>query len=274
MKFNLLLSATAFLLFFTACNNEKDKKDETMKEPKLMEENASYELDTVTRNNYIVYDDNIVGKRPVVLVFPEWWGLNEYAKSRARDLAKLGYMAMAVDMYGDGKMGTDPRIAGELAGPFYANPGLATPIFKAAIDKLGTYQQSDMSQVAAIGYCFGGAQVLNLAKMGEDLKAVVSFHGNLNVVPATKDKLKAEVLVCHGEADSFVPMAEVEQFKKQMDSIGAKYSVKIYPGATHAFTNPEATEAGKKFNIPVKYDAAADSASWSEMKSFFKRILK
>jgi dienelactone hydrolase len=273
MKRISLCSFFALAILFSACKNGKDKKEETMKEPKLKEETVSYELDSVTRNNYLAYDDNIEGKRPVVLVFPEWWGLNEFTKGRARELAKLGYMAMAVDMYGDGKMGTDPKLAGELSGPFYANPGLVKPIFDAALNKLRTYSQSDMDHVGAIGYCFGGSEVLNLAKMGEDLKGVVSFHGNLNVMPPAKDKLKAEVLVCHGEADSFVPMTEVETFKKQMDSVGAKYAVKLYPGATHAFTNPEATEVGKKFNLPVQYNAAADTASWSEMKSFFNRVL-
>lgn len=274
MKSSLLINAFAIILFFAACKNGKDKKEETMKEPKLKEETVSYKTDSVTRNNFIAYDENIEGKRPVVLVFPEWWGLNDFSKGRARELAKLGYMAMAVDMYGDGKMGTDPKIAGELSGPFYANPELVKPIFAAAINKLSSYAQSDMSKVGAIGYCFGGSEVLNLAKMGENLKAVVSFHGNLNVVPPSKDKLKAEVLVCHGEADSFVPMSDVELFKKQMDSVAAKYSVKVYPGATHAFTNPEATEAGKKFGIPVEYNAAADSSSWKEMKSFLGKVFQ
>ena len=245
-----------------------------MKEAKLKEETVTYKLDSSTRNNFVVYDENIEGKRPAVLVIHEWWGLNDYAKMRVRELAKLGYIAMAVDMYGDGKMGDDPTTAQNLATPFYAKPETAKPIFDAALKKLKGFAQTDATKIAAIGYCFGGAQVLNLAKMGEDLKGVVSFHGNLNVVPANKGLLKAQILVCHGGADPFVPQTEVDQFKKQMDSIGAKYTLKVYEGATHAFTNPNATAMGEKFKLPIKYNAAADTASWKDMKDFFLQIFQ
>lgn len=245
-----------------------------MKEPKLKEENVTYTGDSITMNGYVVYDENIEGTRPAVLVVHEWWGLNDYAKMRARELAKLGYIAMAVDMYGDGKQADNPDSAGKLATPFYTNPQMAKTRFDAALAKLKTYSQADNNKVAAIGYCFGGAMVLNMAKLGDDLTGVVSFHGNLNVVPADKDLLKAQILVCHGAADPFVPQAEVDIFKKQMDSIGATYTFKAYPGAVHAFTNPNATAMGEKFKIPIKYDAAADSASWQDMKNFFNTIFK
>jgi dienelactone hydrolase len=272
LSFSILLPAVIGL--FTSCKNIDKKKEPEMKEPKLNEQTVSYQLDSSTRNNFVVYDENIEGKRPVVFVIHEWWGLNDYIKMRARELAKLGYIAMAIDMYGDGKTGPDPEQAGKLATPFYMNPASITPIYTAALKKIQEFPQADTNQKAAIGYCFGGAMVLNLAKMGEDLDGVVSFHGNLNVVPANKDLLKAQILVCHGGADPFVPQAEVDQFKKQMDSIGARYTFKVYDSATHAFTNPDATETGKKFNIPVKYDAAADSASWKDMKDFFKKIFQ
>lgn len=270
---NLFIILMSAAVAFSACKDSK-KKEPAMKEPKLKEEMVSYPLDSSTRNNFIVYDENLEGKRPVVYVIHEWWGLNDYTKMRARELAKLGYFAVAIDMYGDGKMGPDPDAAGKLATPFYMKPEMAKPVFEAAMEKTKSFPQADVSKAAAIGYCFGGAQVLNLAKMGEDLKGVVSFHGNLTVVPANKDLLKAQVLVCHGAVDPFVPETEVQQFKKQMDSIGAKYTFKAYAGATHAFTNPQATELGEKFKIPVKYDAAADSASWNDMKTFFAEIFK
>ena len=181
---------------------------------------------------------------------------------------------MAIDMYGNGKRGDNPDTAGKLAGPFYQNPASAKPYFDAAIARLNKYSQTDTSKYGAIGYCFGGAQVLNMAKMGENFKAVVSFHGNLNAAPAQKDMLKAQILVCHGGADPFVPQAEVDQFKKQMDSIGAKYTFKVYDSATHAFTNPNATAMGEKFKIPIKDNAAADTASWKDMKEFFNTVFK
>lgn len=269
-----ILAAT---IFFSSCNNAGDQKDTDTKDstamtPKLKEENITYTGDNTTMNGYIVYDENKEGARPAVLVVHEWWGLNDYTKLRARQLAELGYIALAVDMFGNGKTADNPKDAGSLATPFYENPQMAKARFDAALEKIRTYPQTDTSKIAAIGYCFGGAQVINMAKLGDDLKGVVSFHGNLNVVPAKKELLKAEILVCHGAADPFVPQAEVDQFKKQMDSIGAKYTFKAYEGAVHAFTNPEATEKGQQFNIPIKYDAAADSASWNDMKTFFGRI--
>ena len=266
-------SLTLFVVLFSCKNNDKEKEPE-MKEPKLKEEIVSYKLDSSSRTNFVVYDEKIEGKRPAVLVIHEWWGLNDYAKMRARELAKLGYIAMAVDMYGDGKMGDDPDAAGKLATPFYMKPEIAKPIFDAALEKLKGFSQTDATKVAAIGYCFGGAQVINLAKMGEDLKGVVSFHGNLAVMSPNKDLLKAQVLVCHGGADPFVPQTEVDLFKKQMDSVGAKYTFRVYEGATHAFTNPNATAMGEKFKMPIKYDAAADSASWKDMKDFFQQIFQ
>jgi dienelactone hydrolase len=265
-----LLAAT---IFVAACNNDK-KTGQDMKEPKLKEENITYTGDSITMNGYVVYDENTEGARPAILVVHEWWGLNDYAKMRARELAKLGYIAMALDMYGNGAQADNPDSAGKLATPFYMNPQMAKTRFEAALAKLKTYSQADGNKIAAIGYCFGGAQVLNMAKMGVDLKGVVSFHGNLTVVPTIKELLKAQVLVCHGAADPFVPQAEVDQFKKQMDSIGAKYTFKAYEGATHAFTNPNATAMGEKFKIPIKYDAAADTASWNDMKTFFNQVFK
>jgi dienelactone hydrolase len=259
---------------FAACNNEPKQATAETKSPSYKEENITYTGDSVTMNGYIVYDENKEGARPAVLVIPEWWGLNDYAKSRAKQLAELGYIAMAIDMYGNGKQADNPDSAGKYATPFYQHPQMAKARFDAALAKLKTYTQTDASKVAAIGYCFGGAQVLNMAKLGEDLKGVVSFHGNLNVVPANKELLKAEVLVCHGAADPFVPQAEVEQFKKQMDSIGAKYTFVAYDSAVHAFTNPNATAMGEKFKIPIQYNAAADAASWKDMKTFFTRIFQ
>jgi dienelactone hydrolase len=262
------------VILLTSYNNNDKKKEAEMKEPKLKEEIVSYQLNGSAMNNFVVYDDNRDGKRPAVLVIHEWWGLNDYAKMRARELAKLGYIAMAVDMYGNGKSADNPVDAQNLAMPFYQNPSLAKPIFDAALTKLKAFSQTDSAKLAAIGYCFGGAQVLNLARMGEDLKGVVSFHGNLAVTTPDKKLLKADILVCHGAADPYVPQEEVIKFKKQMDSIGAKYTFKAYEGALHAFTNPNATAIGEKFKISVKYDAAADADSWNDMKVFFSKIFQ
>jgi dienelactone hydrolase len=237
-------------------------------------EEVDYSAGGVNMKGYVAYDSTYNKKRPVVLVVPEWWGVTEYTKRRARQLAELGYIAMVVDMYGDGKIAADPAEATHLSLPFYHDPQLAKSHFDAALAKVEEYKQADKKKIAAIGYCFGGGMVLNIARMGEPLNGVVSFHGSLIGVPADKKLLKAKILVCHGADDKFVSPDDVGLFKKQMDSIGADYTLKIYPNATHAFTNPDATELGKKFSMPIAYNAAADAASWADMKEFFGKLFK
>jgi dienelactone hydrolase len=240
----------------------------------IKEENITYIVEGVTLNGFVAYDSEIKGKRPAILVVHEWWGLNDYAKSRARQLASLGYIAMAVDMFGNGKIAANPTEAQELTRPFYQNPQLGKTRLDAAIKRIKEYPQTDAANVAAIGYCFGGSVVLNSAKLGADLKGVVSFHGGLAGVPASKNLLKAKVLVCHGGSDKFVSQHDVSAFRHQLDSIGASYTFKVYVNATHAFTNPNATAVGKQFNMPIEYNAKADKDSWNDMKVFFSSLFK
>lgn len=270
-----ITAAILLLLSAMACNTENKKDPAAPDKPDLgiREETVEYSIDTLKMQGYLAYDTAGTDKKPVVLVVPEWWGLNDYTRSRVRQLAELGYVAMAVDMYGNGMTAEDPTRAGELASPFYTDVAMAKSRFDAAMEKVKTVPMADPNRIAAIGYCFGGAQVLNMARLGESLKAVVSFHGNLVGVPPVKENIKAAVLICHGEADQFVTPAEVDKFKKQMDSVGVVYLFKSYPNATHAFTNPAATETGKKYNMPIEYNAAADSASWNDMKAFFQQHL-
>lgn len=238
----------------------------------IKEESVTYTLDGVTFKGAVFYDQNIKGKRPGILVVHEWWGFNDYSKMRARKLAELGYIALAVDMYGDGKNAANPTEAQNLAMPFYKDPELAKARLDAALVKLKEFPQTDVNQLAAIGYCFGGSVVLNAVKLGENLKGVVSFHGGLAGVPVDKSLLKAQILVCHGAADKFVSLHDVDVFKHQLDSIGAPYTFKVYANATHAFTNPESTKVGEKFNMPIAYNAEADKNSWNDMKEFFTKL--
>lgn len=274
MKYFSFIAIT-IILSIAGCNsNETTEKETAAAIPVIKTEDVSYTSDSAKLTGFIAYDSAINKKLPVVLIVHEWWGLNDYVKSRAKQLAGLGYLAMAVDMYGDGKTGNNPDEAGKLAMPFYQNPAFAKSRFDAALAKVKAYGQADTTQIAAIGYCFGGSMVLNMAKLGEGLNGVVSFHGNLAGVPTDKSLLKSKILVCHGADDQFVKPEEVATFKKQMDSIGADYTFKQYTGATHAFSNPAATEWGLKFKIPIAYNAAADSASWQDMKDFFGKIFK
>lgn len=275
MYFKLIIISLFIASTSVSCSDQTSSTEkETHKDSvsvAIKEEPVSYTLDGKNYNGYVTYDSNANGKRPAVLVVHEWWGLNDYSRMRAKKLAELGYIAMAVDMYGDGKTGEDPKAAMALATPYYKDPTLAKTRLDAAINKLKTYPQTDSSRMAAIGYCYGGFIVLNAAKLGADLKGVVSFHGDLSGVPVNKDLMKAKILVCHGDSDQFVN-GEVEGFKKSMDSAKVDYTFKHYANATHAFTNPAATENGKKFNMPIQYNAAADSASWKDMKDFFGKI--
>ena len=279
MKINLLtVSALALSLITFSCNESSKPvditADETVAVPQLHESQVSYTADSATMNGYVVYSDSFSGKRPAVLVVHEWWGLNDYAKNRAKQLAQMGYVAMAVDMFGNGQTATTPEEAQKLATPFYQNPQLTKTRLDAALAQLKSMEQTDTSKTAAIGYCYGGYVVLNAAKLGADLDGVVSFHGDLSGANPDKNLLKSQILVCHGAADPFVPQPMVDKFKKQMDSVGANYSFIAYPDATHAFTNPEATDKGKKFNLPIAYNEAADKKSWEDMKAFLGRIFR
>ena len=277
LLFPLVLFSASLFIF--SCNDQAEEPtpEETAAktvEPKYAIESVTYKDDTTTLQGVIAYDANDSSKRPAVLVVPEWWGVEDFTKSRASELVKLGYVAMTVDMYGNGKVVDNPKDAGATAMPFYTNPQMAKKRLEAALNEIKKHPRVDASRVGAIGFCFGGSMVLNAVKTGEDLKAVVSFHGGLEGVPPQKDKLKSKILVCHGGNDSFVPQAQVDAFKKQMDSVGASYEFIVYPGATHAFTNPKADERAKAFGLPIAYNSAADSASWNDMKTFFEKNLK
>jgi dienelactone hydrolase len=209
MRIPFLFAPIISALVFISCNNSEsdsttDKKDSITSAAQLKEESISYNSSNTTMNGYVIYNDQTQDKRPAVLVVHEWWGMNDYSKRRARELAGLGYVAMAVDMFGNGQTASDPDEAMKLAGPFYQNTQLIKSRFEAALAKLKTLPQVDTNNIAAIGYCYGGFIVLNAAKLGEPLKGVVSFHGNLGGVTPDKNLLKAKVLVLHGEADPIV----------------------------------------------------------------------
>ena len=228
--------------------------------------------DGTNLKGYVAFNQKQKGKRPAVIVVPEWWGNGEYTRMRARKLAELGFIALAADMYGEGKMGITPAEAQALATPFYKDPQLGKVRLAAALKTIKTYPQTDASKVVAIGYCFGGSMVLNAAKMGMDLKGVVSFHGGLATVPATAGSTKAKILVCHGAADKFISSDEKAIFKANLDSLKVPYTFIEYANATHAFTNAQSTATGKKFSMPIEYNEAADKKSWLDMRIFFKQL--
>jgi dienelactone hydrolase len=283
-SFKTILSA-GLCIIISSCGNQQTAStnsdttqsvavDSSKLTPSIKTDSVLYSSNGKQSRGYIAYDENKKGKLPVVVVMPEWWGITSYTKSRARQLAELGYFAIDADPFGKGDTATNPKEAMAFTKPYYTNPQLALTILNAAISKAATFPQADTSRIAAIGYCFGGFIVLNAAKLGAPLKATVSFHGGLDGVQPKKDIIKGDILVCQGGADQFVPEKVQNAFKKSMDSIGAHYQFVVYPGASHAFSNPDATVMGQKFQLPIAYNAAADSASWKAMQNLFATTLK
>lgn len=242
-----------------------------------------YKDGDVVLGGYYAYDEVAAakGKLAAVLVTPEWWGHNAYARKRAEMLAELGYAAFALDMYGKDVLAETPEAASKLAGPFYGpdpKTGVRTAMRQraaAGLKVLVSQPQVDASRVAAIGYCMGGTVSLELARSGVDVKAVVSFHGGLSTPkPEDAKAIKGQVLVCHGADDPMVDAAEVAAFKQAMDSAKVRYVFVAYPGAVHAFTNPEAGKGATAGMKGVMYNEEADEKSWAEMKAFFEKTLK
>ncbi|HXX56578.1 MAG TPA: dienelactone hydrolase family protein [Thermodesulfovibrionales bacterium] len=236
---------------------------------------VSYSAQGVVMKGYLAYDKGISGRRPGVLVVHEWWGLNDYTRKRARMLAEMGYTALALDMYGGGKQAIHPDDAGKFSSELMKNFDVAKARFMAALDFLKQQPTVDPLRIAAIGYCFGGGVVLNMAREGVDLKGVASFHGGLNAVkPAQPGAVKAKVLVLHGADDKFITPEQIDAFKNEMKNAGVDYRFIAYPGAIHGFTNPEADEYAKKFNLPLGYNAEADRKSWEELEKFLSTIFE
>lgn len=241
----------------------------------IVEKEVSYTGGGVSMKGYVAIDDKFKGKRPGVLVVHEWWGHNAHAREQARKLAKLGYVGFAVDMYGDGKQAAHPDDAKKFSSAVFANIQQARARFEAAMAELKKQPQTDPDNIAAVGYCFGGGVVLHMARMGVALKGAISVHGSIATQsPAQPGKVKARILVLNGADDPFTKPEKITAFKKEMQSAGVDYTFINYPGARHAFTNPKADELGKKFGIPLAYNAEATAKSWQEIQKFLAKTFK
>lgn len=239
----------------------------------LHAEEFTYRANGQELQGYIAYDASNQDPRPGVLVIHEWWGHNEYVRERARMLAELGYTALALDMYGDGKQAKHPDDAKTFATEVGSNFEMAKARFEAALGRLKEHRTVDPDQVAAIGYCFGGGVALKMARAGADLDAVVSFHGTLAASePPKAGRIKADILVLTGAEDPMVPEEQVEAFRQAMQNADADFEIISYPGATHAFTNPEADRYAEKFGLPLAYDERADRDSWDAMQDFLQGV--
>tara|TARA_Y100001934_G_scaffold272281_1_gene360249 strand:+ start:2277 stop:3008 length:732 start_codon:yes stop_codon:yes gene_type:complete len=228
----------------------------------------------VTMKNFLAYDDSISGARPAVMVVHEWWGLDDYIRGRCKQLAEAGFAALGVDMYGGGQTGSNPDEAGALMNAVFADIPAASERIKGAAAALGATDQADADRMACMGYCFGGAVSLHAARLGMNLRGVVSFHGVLGSFhTADPGSIKAKILVLHGAADVLVPDEQVDGFKAEMATANADYEFVAYDGAMHGYTNPEATERGNTYGLPLAYDAATDKKSWQDMMDFFGKVM-
>ena len=242
----------------------------------VKEEPVTYKDGDTTMKGFIVYDDAKKGKRPGVVVVHEWWGITKHVHGEARKLAQQGYTAFIADMYGDAKTADNPKDAGALSGAVRKNPAVMQSRFDAARAQLAKHPSVNAKKIGAMGFCFGGSVVLDMARAGKDLKGVAAFHAGLppSGEPAAAGKVKAKVLVLNGADDPFIKPDSVDAFKKEMEAAKVDYRYLNYPDAVHAFTNPEATAKGKQFNLPLAYDAKADKQSKAEAAKFFKAVFK
>jgi len=242
----------------------------------IKEDPVTYKDGDTTMKGFVVYDDAVQGKRPGIIMVHEWWGITKHIHNEAQKLAQQGYTAFIADMYGDAKTADNPKDAGALSGSVMKDPKVMEGRFNAARAELAKHASVDPAHVGAVGYCFGGAVVLNMARTGTDLAAVAGFHASLglNTPAPAPGTVKAKMLVLNGADDPFVKREQYEVLKKDLDAAKADYRVIEYPGAVHAFTNPEATELGEKFKLPLRYDAKVDAEAKGEASKFFAANLK
>lgn len=233
---------------------------------------VDYQDGDVPLHGVLYWDDAVEGKRPGVLVVHEWWGLNDYAKKRARMLAELGYVAFAADMYGNHQVTDKPQQAEEWMQAVTADVEGWRDRALLGLEQLKASGLVDADRLAAIGYCFGGATVLQLSYANAPLKGVVSFHGALPAAPAeAKGRIGPQILVLHGQADSFVAPEVVNNFRNKLEAAGAHWEMNTYGGVRHSFTNPDAARYGID---NLRYDATADRRSWARMQAFFDELLQ
>jgi dienelactone hydrolase len=259
MTFTKILAATAACALATAAA------------AKVQTKQLEYQQGGTVLQGFVAWDDAAKGKRPGVLVVHEWWGHNEHARAQARRLAQAGYVGFALDMYGKGKVATHPKDAKAFLQEATKDPDVVAARFDAALEALKRQPQVDAEKVAAFGYCFGGGVILDMARAGKDLDAVVTFHGSIRPAPrpAEPGTVKPAILVQAGGADPMVPQEKVQAFEKEMKDAGASVKIIVHPNAKHGFTNPDADKAGME---GVAYDGEADRASWDAAVKFLNQV--
>lgn len=240
----------------------------------IITQSLDFQVANGNHKAYLAFDEQAATAQPGVLVLHEWWGMNDNIHRRVHMLAELGYAAMAIDLFGDGKIAADADEAAAMMNAALGDMDNTSAILQQGHQLMCEQNVVDADHTAAIGYCFGGAMALHSARLGLPLNAVVSFHGALGATrEISAGDVKANILICHGEADSMVSMQDLEGFKAEMDGAAVNYEVITYPAAKHGFTNPEADTNAEKYGVDVGYQQQADDESWAAMQEFFKRQL-
>ncbi len=274
----LLIALLIAQTLVAGCSNKDKGSDDselmTKAGPAVLTKTIEYKANGKTYKGYLAVPEG-EGPFPGVLVVHEWWGQTDYPRQRAVQLAEQGYVGFAVDMYGGGKTAKHPQDAKKFSKKVMGDMNLAEESFRAAMATLRKQDKVAKDKIAAMGYCFGGAVVLEMARRGVDLKMVASYHGDLT--PMVKNEvtpIQTRILIFNGAADPFVPKEAVRTVREKLKSANVRYKLVNYKGAKHGFTNPEATEKGKKYSIPLAYDKRADQLSWDETMKAFKIVFR
>lgn len=276
---NLIVLILTLPLAIISCKTESEDKAASKQTSTIQKEDPvsivgeeiTYETDSTLMRGYLAHNSAIDEEKPGIIVVHEWWGHDDFARKKAEKLAELGYVALAVDMYGQGKIANHPEEAMAFSSKVMKNFDTAKARFEAAVETLKADKNVDNNKISAIGFCFGGSVALSMANTGANLDAVAVFHSGLGLPVMPNENLKAKLLIQNGAEDMMITDEQISTFKSQLDDVNADYEYIAYEGVKHSFTNKKADSLGKKYNLPLAYDKKPAEKSWEKMTLFLEK---